>query len=126
MSDRLANAHKGLMRMRQGNPFTAALQSLAAACLNPEAVEHRGWFTQESVAEVCKAARDPQCHHETTMRLWTLLLTEIWARTFIDRRGVCITHEELLGSADEPLLSWDGTRYQPTPSPRPPRPSHRA
>lgn len=87
MTERLANTHKGLMRIRQGNELATALHALAEKYLSTQAVEQRGWFTQESVAAVRDASRDPQCHHEAAMRLWTLLLTEIWGRVFLDARG---------------------------------------
>lgn len=87
MSEELRNTHKGLMRMRQEAGFAAALETLADRYLSPSVVEARGWFAMEDISAIRTVYRQPRCHREMAMRLWTLVLTEIWAQTFVDRRG---------------------------------------
>lgn len=87
MSHELRHTHKGLMRMRQDERFSRALDQLGNAYLTPEAIRRRGYFEPEQIAALRLACRSPQAHHEKFMRLWTVLLTEIWARTFVDGRG---------------------------------------
>lgn len=86
MHRELTQAPKELMRMGQGGQFAATLQQLAHRYLNRDRVKQRGFFDFEDVERIRKAARSAR-HPETSMRLWTLIVTEIWAETYLDARG---------------------------------------
>src|SRR5690606_11856541 len=86
LGPRISRAPKELMRMQPGMQFSQALGELARRYLNPDRVRRRGFFDPEqidSLTRTCVRARHP----EVTMRLWTAILTEIWAEIYLDGRG---------------------------------------
>ncbi len=86
MSDALRSAPKELMRMQQGGEFARTLQVLADRYLSVERVNRRGFFRSADIDRIRRAcARSP--HPETAMRLWTAIVTEIWAELYLDNRG---------------------------------------
>jgi asparagine synthase (glutamine-hydrolysing) len=86
MSDELRRAPKELMRMRQGNAFAHTLQRLADRYLSPDRVRRRGFFVAEDI-QVIRRACARKHHPEAAMRLWTAIVTEIWAAIYLDDRG---------------------------------------
>jgi asparagine synthase (glutamine-hydrolysing) len=86
MSDELRRAPKELMRMQQGGEFARTLQRLADRYLSAERVNRRGFFEVEHVERIRRACRN-RYHPETAMRLWTAIVTEIWAEIYLDGRG---------------------------------------
>jgi asparagine synthase (glutamine-hydrolysing) len=83
----LAARPKGLIRMGRDRRLVEVIDAMADELLAPEAVARRGLFDPREVARLRRAPvagryRDDQFYH-----LWTLLLTEIWSRTFLDGRG---------------------------------------
>jgi hypothetical protein len=74
------------MRMKQNGEFSAALQELADRYLAPERVRRRGFFDLAQVEHIRRACRS-RYHPETAMRLWTLIVTELWAEMYVDARG---------------------------------------
>lgn len=86
LGPRISRAPKELMRMQPGMQFSQALGELAHRYLNADRVRRRGFFDPEQIASLtrtCLRARHP----EITMRLWTAILTEIWAEIYLDGRG---------------------------------------
>jgi asparagine synthase (glutamine-hydrolysing) len=88
ISNEMRKAPKELMRMQQNGDFAATLQRLAEHYLFPERVRRRGFFVPDEVNRIRRACRGSY-HPETAMRLWTLIVTEIWAEIYLDRRGRC-------------------------------------
>lgn len=86
MSEQLRKAPKELMRMRQGGDFARTLQLLADRYLSAERVRRRGFFEFEDIQRIRRACRRSY-HPETAMRLWTAIVTEIWAEIYLDHRG---------------------------------------
>ncbi|MET0988286.1 MAG: asparagine synthase-related protein, partial [Steroidobacteraceae bacterium] len=86
MSDDLRNVPKDLMRMSQNGAFAHTLQQLADRSLNRDRVLARGFFDLAQVNAVRSACRGDY-HPETAMRLWTLIVSELWAEIYIDGRG---------------------------------------
>jgi len=86
MSEQLRNAPKELMRMRQGGEFARTLQQLAERYLSAERVRRRGFFELADIERIRRACRHSH-HPETAMRLWTAIVTEIWAEIYLDNRG---------------------------------------
>jgi hypothetical protein len=83
----LAARPKGLVRVGRDQRLVQVIDAMADELLAPEAVARRGLFDPWEVARLRRAPaagryRDDQFYH-----LWTLLLTEIWSRTFLDGRG---------------------------------------
>jgi asparagine synthase (glutamine-hydrolysing) len=88
MSPALRRAPKELMRMTQNGSFAQTLHQLADHYLHRDRVRRRGFFDYEQIAQVLRACRGSY-HPETAMRLWTLIVTEIWAEIYLDARGRC-------------------------------------
>jgi asparagine synthase (glutamine-hydrolysing) len=86
MSDELRRAPKELMRMRQGSRFAHTLQRLADRYLNPDRIRRRGFFVAEDIQAIRRACMHEH-HPETAMRLWTAIVTEVWAELYLDGRG---------------------------------------
>lgn len=86
MSDSLRKAPKELMRMKQGGEFASTLQQLADQFLSPERIKRRGFFLPADIERIRGACRRG-FHPETAMRLWTAIVTEIWAEIYLDQRG---------------------------------------
>jgi asparagine synthase (glutamine-hydrolysing) len=86
MSDSLRKAPKELMRMQQGGEFANTLQLLADQYLSAERIKRRGFFQYEDIERIRRACARG-FHPETAMRLWTAIVTEIWAEIYVDARG---------------------------------------
>jgi hypothetical protein len=67
--------------------FSARLDELAAEVLSREAVEQRGWFSHAELRTLQRPGSQAPYSREGAMRLWTPLLTELWAQEFLDGRG---------------------------------------
>ena len=87
ISDDLRKVPKGLMRFQQGDRFTNTLQSLADTYLSPERVRKRGFFDPTEIEHIRKRCAGATPHPEASMRLWTLIATEVWAEQYLDNRG---------------------------------------
>jgi hypothetical protein len=59
---------------------------LADRYLSGERVKRRGFFEMEHLERIRRACRN-RYHPETAMRLWTAIVTEIWAEIYLDGRG---------------------------------------
>jgi asparagine synthase (glutamine-hydrolysing) len=78
---------KAPQRIRANREFVAVLDRLANTLLSETAVRDRGMFRYEDVAAAITGARTRPPSYERVMRLWTLILTELWAQAFLDHRG---------------------------------------
>ena len=81
------SAPKFPMRMQHDRAFSDALDSLADRILSRERVEQRGFMDFAAVDGLRRRRPGRPYSSEGAMRLWTALLTEIWAHQFIDLRG---------------------------------------
>ncbi len=64
-----------------------ALDRMAVELLSPGAVRERGFFEPAYLAALLRRLRGQPYSVERAGRIWSLLLIEIWAREFLDRRG---------------------------------------
>jgi asparagine synthase (glutamine-hydrolysing) len=78
---------KSLQRLRHDETLSEALEQIAGEILTPSAVEARGFFSMEHVAGVLRRRPGAAYSSMQIYRVWSLLLAEIWARIFLDRRG---------------------------------------
>jgi hypothetical protein len=74
-------------RFPDRTPMTEALDRMAVELLSPGSVRERGFFEPAYVASLLRRARGHPYVEERARRIWSLLLVEIWARAFLDRRG---------------------------------------
>jgi asparagine synthase (glutamine-hydrolysing) len=86
MGDSLRKAPKELMRMQQGGEFANTLRLLADQFLSVERIKRRGFFHCADIDRIRRACTRG-FHPETAMRLWTAIVTEIWAEIYLDGRG---------------------------------------
>jgi asparagine synthase (glutamine-hydrolysing) len=83
--EEIVNRRKFPQRMDYDIKLSNVLESMADCYLNPQRVRQRGFFRQEEV-EVLRRRRSGQAFGDNqAMRLWTAILTEIWAELFLDR-----------------------------------------
>ena len=75
-------------RMEANLDLAAALDALADDVLSDAAVRARGLFDPASIAALRRRTTARAYSHEGAMRLWTAIMTELWARAFVDRRAV--------------------------------------
>jgi asparagine synthase (glutamine-hydrolysing) len=87
VSPDLLNIPKGIARIRHDTAFSQTLQRLTDQYLDPGSVASRGWFDIEDIRRIRRHLQHSSYHAEAAMRLWTLIVTEIWARIYVDRRG---------------------------------------
>ena len=83
----LANRPKYAQRVRETSGFCLALGAIADRLLAPERVRARGFFEPADVARLLPRRADGTWAAEHAMRIWTLVLTELWARAFVDGDG---------------------------------------
>jgi asparagine synthase (glutamine-hydrolysing) len=78
---------KSFNRLKHDTRMSQLLDQLADDLLSPAALAQRGFFDQGYVAKLRKRPAGRPYSQERAYRLWSLLLTEYWARLFLDRRG---------------------------------------
>ncbi len=87
LPDRVLARPKSLQRLRHDEILSDVLEGLGSELLSPAAVAARGFFSQAHVARVLRRAKGSAYSSLGIYRLWSLLLAEIWAQHFLDRRG---------------------------------------
>jgi len=87
VSPDLLNTPKGISRIRQDGQFAQTLQKLSDRYLSRERLQARGWFDPDEVQRISRRLGHNRYHAEAAMRLWTIIVTEIWAQLYLDHRG---------------------------------------
>jgi len=83
---------KSFNRLKHDTRMSDLLDRLADDLLSPAAVDQRGFFEPAYVARLRRRPAGRPYSQERAYRLWSLLLTEYWARLFLDRRGAAPRH----------------------------------
>lgn len=78
---------KTLQRLRHGREFSETLETMSQDLLTPDRVRRRGLFDPDYVARIRRRPDEGEYSDEQAYRLWSLILTELWAEAFLDRRG---------------------------------------
>jgi asparagine synthase (glutamine-hydrolysing) len=91
---------KGLLRLARDRRFSQVLAALAADRLPAARVRERGLFEPAEVERIRRLPADGVYPEDQLYRLWTLLLTEIWAGIFLDGRGTLPATAEEAALAD--------------------------
>ncbi|MGH8627239.1 MAG: asparagine synthase-related protein, partial [Gammaproteobacteria bacterium] len=78
---------KSLQRLRHDAGLSDVLEHLAAELLSPAAVATRGLFVPAQVEQVRRRPAGKIYPKQQAYSLWALLVTEIWARLYLDQRG---------------------------------------
>ena len=83
----IARRRKSLARLRHDTTLTDVLEAMAEDLLAPSGVRARGLFDPAYVERARRRRSGAPYPKEQLYRLWSLLLTEIWCRIFVDQRG---------------------------------------
>jgi asparagine synthase (glutamine-hydrolysing) len=78
---------KSFNRLKHDLHLSEVLDRLADELLSPQAVADRNLFAPAYVAKLRSRAAAKPYSQERVYRLWSLLLTEMWSRMYLDRRG---------------------------------------
>jgi asparagine synthase (glutamine-hydrolysing) len=78
---------KSFNRLKHDTRMSELLDRLADDLLAPAALAGRGFFDPAYVARLRRRPAGRPYSQERAYRLWSLLLTEYWARLFLDQRG---------------------------------------
>lgn len=79
---------KGMIRVVHNVRLNKAVDALADELLSPHHALSRGLFDVKDIERLRRHGAGYEFVHDQFYHLWTMLLIEIWARTFIDGRGV--------------------------------------
>ena len=80
----MASRPKRPQRMTESPEVCAALNDLAGEYLSRDAVRRRGWFDADEVESLVRRPASGCWRPEHAMRIWTLVLSEIWAGLYLD------------------------------------------
>ena len=78
---------------------------MAERLLSRAALIERGLFDPDYIARLRDRPADQPYSQERVYRLWSLILTEMWSRMYLDARGAPPTSATLPGSASRPTAS---------------------
>ena len=87
ISDSILATGKSFNRLKHDTHMSDVLDRMADDLLAPALVRDRGLFDPAYVSRLRHRRAGTPYGQEPAYRLWTLLLTELWTRTFVDRRG---------------------------------------
>jgi asparagine synthase (glutamine-hydrolysing) len=90
LPERTLAVGKSFNRMKHDLELCDVLDSMADDLLAPAAVAARGLFEPSYIAGLRKRAPGQPYGRERIYRLWSLLLTELWARLYLDNRGAAL------------------------------------
>ncbi|HEX7060703.1 MAG TPA: asparagine synthase-related protein [Woeseiaceae bacterium] len=83
----LLNVPKGISRIPPDRAFASTLLELSRRYLHAADAARRGWFVPDEIRAIERSLARRHYHVEAAMRLWTAIVTEIWAEIYLDRRG---------------------------------------
>jgi len=85
--DELVQVPKKPQRMRYDEQFSDTLKTICNDLLSKNSIADRGWFIQSEIDNLSQRRSGRPFPAERAMRLWTAILTEEWAREFVDKRA---------------------------------------
>ncbi len=83
----ILNRPKFPQAMQYDLELSQVIDKLANQYLAPEQIQTRGLFNLADIKRIRQRPSSKAYSSEQAMRLWTAVLVEIWAQTFLDRRG---------------------------------------
>jgi hypothetical protein len=105
---------KSFNRLKHDTRMSETLDRLADDLLSSRTIAQRGLFDPAYVARLRRRPSGRPDSQERAYRLWSLLLTELWARRFLDERGAPPAHSlppvrHLLSNMPEPVAATVGS-----------------
>lgn len=98
---------KSFNRMKHDLELCDVLDSMADTLLTRADVAARGLFDPSYVAELRRRRGGEPYGRERIYRLWTLLLTELWSRHYLDGRGAPLPQQAPASPAPDGLEAAD-------------------
>ncbi len=90
----LLHVPKGISRIPPDRAFAGTLLELSRYYLHGTAAARRGWFVPDEIRAIERSLGRRHYHVEAAMRLWTAIVTELWAEIYVDARGAPPAHGE--------------------------------
>lgn len=90
------NRPKFPQAMKYDKVLSDVLERITHQILSPEAVQARGFFDTADIDRLLQRRPFTAYSAEQSMRLWTAILTELWARIYVDNRGTAPVAEDFL------------------------------
>jgi asparagine synthase (glutamine-hydrolysing) len=87
LPDSILSFGKSFNRLKHDLRLSRVLDQLADELLPAATVAGRGLFEPSYVAALRRRPADKPYSQERVYRLWSLLLTEMWSRMYLDGRG---------------------------------------
>jgi asparagine synthase (glutamine-hydrolysing) len=87
LPESILNFGKSFNRLKHDLQLSGVLDDLADQLLHPDAVAERGLFELSYVERLRSRPANKPYSQERGYRLWSLLLSEIWSRMYLDQRG---------------------------------------
>lgn len=84
LPERFSRRPKDLIRLGRNQSMRATMQKLGNDLLGSRALHARGIFEPADVMQLCQRVARPQCADQDFYNLWSLILLELWCRTFAD------------------------------------------
>lgn len=84
LPEAFARRPKDLVRIKRDEALAQVLLNLRRDLLSPDSVRARALFDPRTVDELFRRAAKPGSSDTVFYHLWTLLLVELWCRTFAD------------------------------------------
>jgi asparagine synthase (glutamine-hydrolysing) len=91
---------KSFNRLKHDLHLSAVLDQLADTFLSASSVVDRGLFEADYIAALRRRPGGKPYSRERVYRLWSLILTEMWSRMYLDARGAPPSIPELLPSGE--------------------------
>ncbi len=101
----ILNYGKSFNRLKHDLHLSAVLDGMAERLLSRAALIERDLFDPDYVARLRDRPADQPYSQERVYRLWSLILTELWSRMYLDARGAPPVQVSLPGSASQPAAS---------------------
>jgi len=83
----ILNYGKSFNRLKHDLHLSAVLDEMAERLLSRTALAERGLFDPDYVARLRDRRADQPYSQERVYRLWSLILSEMWSRMYLDARG---------------------------------------
>jgi hypothetical protein len=87
LPESILNFGKSFNRLKHDLHFSSVLDQLADLLLSTSTVADRGLFEPSYMVQLRRRPAGKPYSQERAYRLWSLLLTEMWSRMYLDRRG---------------------------------------
>ncbi len=87
LPDDVVQRKKTLQKLQHDQEFSRVLESLAERYLSPADVLARGLIDPAYVGAVIRRTPEQAYSSERAYRIWSLIMTELWCRAFLDERG---------------------------------------